>query len=369
MNARLTRILLIEDNPSEARLIQEMLNEAGSGQFHLEVAGQLSTGLGYLADQCPDVVLLDLGLPDSQGLNTLARVYASAPEIPIVILTGLNDESVGVAAVKQGAQDYLVKRRVDGKVLWRVMNYAIQRKNMEAQLVARDRLASIGQLVSGVTHELNNPLTSVIGFSELLLERELPDNIRMNLKIINDEAHRMDVIVKKLLTFARRQPQEKRPMDINESIQAVLELRAHEQKTSNIKVNTRFAPDLPQIMGNNSQLQQVFLNIIINAEFFMSEVHGRGTMTITTERIGDSVRVSLADDGPGISKESMNCLFTPFFTTREVGQGAGLGLSICHGIITKHGGRIYAESESGKGATFIIELPIRQEERDEGGLT
>ncbi len=155
-------------------------------------------------------------------------------------------------------------------------------------------------------------------------------------------------------------------MDINESIQTVLELRAHEQKVSNIKVNTRLAPDLPQIMGNSSQLQQVFFNIVINAEFFMSEAHERGTITITTERIGDSVRVSLADDGPGISKESMSRLFSPFFTTKEVGQGTGLGLSICHGIITEHGGRIYAESELGKGTTFIIELPIWQAEKDEG---
>jgi two-component system, NtrC family, sensor kinase len=243
-----------------------------------------------------------------------------------------------------------------------------ERKNMQAQLMAQDRLASIGQLVSGVAHELNNPLTGVIGFSELLLKRELPDDIKKDLKIINDEAQRTARIVKNLLIFARKQSQEKQPIDINESIQTVLELRAHEQKVSNIKVNTRLAPDLPQIMGNSSQLQQVFFNIVINAEFFMSEAHERGTMTITTERIGNSVRASLADDGPGISKESMSRLFSPFFTTKEVGQGTGLGLSICHGIITEHGGRIYAESELGKGATFIIELPIRQGEKDEGVL-
>jgi len=243
-----------------------------------------------------------------------------------------------------------------------------ERKKMQEQLIMQDRLASIGQLVSGIAHELNNPLTGVIGFSELLLKRELPDDIKKDLKIINDEAQRTARIVKNLLTFARKQSQEKQPMDINESIQTVLELRAHEQKVSNIKVNTRLAPDLPQIMGNSSQLQQVFFNIVINAEFFMSEAHERGTMTITTERIGDSVRASLADDGPGISKESMSRLFSPFFTTKEVGQGTGLGLSICHGIITEHGGRIYAESELGKGATFIIELPIRQGGKDEGAL-
>jgi PAS domain S-box-containing protein len=232
-------------------------------------------------------------------------------------------------------------------------------KNMQAQLMAQDRLASLGELVSGVAHELNNPLTSVIGFSELLLRRDLPDDIKEDLEIINDKAKLIASIVQSLLTFARKQPQEKLPIDLNERIRRVLELRAYEQKTNNIQVITRFASDLPQIMGDSFQLYQVFLNIIINAEFFMIEAHNKGTLTITTERmIGDFVRATFADDGPGISKENMTHLFTPFFTTKEVGKGTGLGLSICHGIITEHEGRIYAGSELGKGATLIVELPI-----------
>jgi len=233
-----------------------------------------------------------------------------------------------------------------------------ERRKMREQLIMQDRLASIGQLTSGVAHELNNPLTSVVGFSSLLLQRELPDDVMEDLKTINSEAQRTANIVKNLLTFSRKQSQEKQPMVINESIQRVLELRAYEQKVYNIQVNTRFDPDLPQIMGNSSQLQQVFLNIIINAEFFMVEAHGKGTLTVTTEKVGDYVRASFADDGPGILEENKSSLFTPFFTTKEVGKGTGLGLSICHGIVTEHGGRIWAESELGRGATFIIELPV-----------
>jgi PAS domain S-box-containing protein len=236
-----------------------------------------------------------------------------------------------------------------------------ERKRMQAQLMTQDRLASLGELVSGVAHELNNPLTSVIGFSELLLRRDLPDDIKEDLEIINDKAKLIARIVQSLLTFARKQPQEKLPIDLNERIRRVLELRAYEQKTNNIQVITRFASDLPKIMGNSFQLYQVFLNIIINAEFFMIEAHNKGTLTITTERIGDFVRATFADDGPGISKENMTHLFTPFFTTKEVGKGTGLGLSICHGIITEHGGRIYAGSELGKGATLIVELPTNQQ--------
>ena len=244
-----------------------------------------------------------------------------------------------------------------------------ERKKMEEQLIMQDRLASIGQLTSGLAHELNNPLTGVISFSALLLQRELPEDIRQDVKIINEEAQRTANIVKNLLTFARKQPQEKQPTNINECIQKVLELRAYEQKVNNIQVNVRFDPDLPLIMGNSSQLQQVFFNIVINAEFFMLEAHGKGTLTVTTEKAGNSVRALFADDGPGISKENMRHLFTPFFTTKEVGKGTGLSLSICLGIITEHGGRIWAESEPGKGTTFILELPIynrpAQEEESE----
>jgi len=233
-----------------------------------------------------------------------------------------------------------------------------QHKKMEEQLIITDRLASVGELASGIAHELNNPLTSVIGFSQLLLEKDVPDDVKEDVKIIYSEAQRTAQVVKNLLTFARKHDTEKGPVDINSIMEKVLELRAYEQKVSNIQVNTRFAPDLPEIMADYFQLQQVFLNIIINAEHFMIEAHGKGILTITTERVRYIMRASLADDGPGISKENLGHLFDPFFTTKEVGKGTGLGLSICHGIITEHGGRIYAESKLGKGATFVVELPI-----------
>ena len=134
---------------------------------------------------------------------------------------------------------------------------------------------------------------------------------------------------------------------------------------NNIQVNTKFAADLPEIMANVFDLQQSFLNIIINAEHFMIEAHGKGNLAITTERVGDVIRASFADDGPGIAKESLGHLFDPFFTTKEVGKGTGLGLSICHGIITAHDGKIYAESGPGKGATFVVELPLTTS--DKGG--
>lgn len=165
-------------------------------------------------------------------------------------------------------------------------------------------------------------------------------------------------IVNNLLTFARTQPEGIAEIQINEQMNEVLALRAHDHAVRNIHVISRLAPDLPMIMGNSSQMEQVFFNLVVNAEQAMLESHNKGTLTITSERAGDMVRVSIADDGPGISPENMKNLFIPFFTTKPAGKGTGLGLSICHGIITEHGGRIYAESEVGKGATFIVELPV-----------
>ncbi len=235
-----------------------------------------------------------------------------------------------------------------------------ERKKMEEQLIVTDRLASIGELASGIAHELNNPLTGIIGFSDLLLDRDLPDDIKEDLEVINREAKRTAGVVRNLLTFARKHPEEKQSVDVNKVIQEVLELRAYEQKVNNIEVDTHFASDLPEITANGFELQQVFINLIINAEHFMIEKNGRGTLTITTKRLGDIIRTSFSDDGPGIAKENLGHLFDPFFTTKEVSKGTGLGLSICHGIVAEHGGRIYAESELGKGATFIMELPISQ---------
>ncbi len=233
-----------------------------------------------------------------------------------------------------------------------------ERRQRQDSLIVTDRLASVGELASGIAHELNNPLTSVIGFSQLILDKDVPDDIREDVRIISSEAQRAAAVVKNLLTFARKHAPVKQLVNVNDIIEKVLELRAYEEKVSNIRVNTRFAADLPQVMADYFQLQQVFLNIIINAEYFMIEAHNKGTLTVTTGRLGDIIRASLADDGPGILAENRGHLFDPFFTTKEVGRGTGLGLSICHGIITEHGGQIYAESELGKGATFIVELPV-----------
>lgn len=233
-----------------------------------------------------------------------------------------------------------------------------QRKRIEEQLIMTDRLASIGELASGIAHEINNPLTSIVGFSQLLMEENPPEDIKKDLDIIHNEAKRACDIVKNLLTFARKHTPVKQVTSLNKIIDEVLKLRAYEQSINNIQIKTHFAPDLPEITTDHFQIQQVFLNIIINAESAMLEANNSGVLTITTERIGNFISTSFADNGSGINEENIDRIFDPFFTTKDEGKGTGLGLSICHGIVNEHNGKINVQSELGKGTTFIIELPI-----------
>jgi PAS domain S-box-containing protein len=241
-----------------------------------------------------------------------------------------------------------------------------ERKRSQEQFIVTDRLVSIGQLAAGVAHEINNPLTGITGFSQLLLEKDIPEEFKRDLNIINSEAQRAATIIRNLLGFAKKNVPLKQSVNINEIISKVLDMRAYEQNVSNIQINTNFAVDLPDIIADYFQLQQVFLNIIINAEYFMLAAHDKGTLTIITEKAGDSVRASFIDDGPGISKDNLGHVFDPFFTTKEVGSGTGLGLSVCHGIVTEHDGNMHVESEMGQGATFIVELPIRKDPKRKG---
>lgn len=264
----------------------------------------------------------------------------------------IRDDVGSLEAIESVAQDITGRLRAEE-----------ERKRMEDETQVASRLALIGQMASGIAHEINNPLTSAIGFAQLIAGRDdIPEDARAELNIVVDSTHRAGGIIKRLLTFARQHKPERTYLNINEIVTSTLELRAYSLRNSNIAVNTIFATDRPSTVADAGQLQQVFLNLIINAEMEMHTAHGKGNLLIKTEVVSGNIRVSVKDDGPGIPKENMERLFTPFFTTREVGKGTGLGLSICHGIITQHQGRIYAESKPGEGATFFVELPVLPEQ-------
>lgn len=235
-------------------------------------------------------------------------------------------------------------------------------REMQKELYLSSRLAAIGELAAGVAHQINNPLTGILGFSQRLLRKTTDPETSQELKIIHTEAERAAKIVQNLLIFARRREPKKEYSDVNNIVQSALELRAYELKTSNIEVITNMAPSLPKIMLDSHQIQEVFLNLILNAEQAMTEANGGGKLIIKTEENKRYVRITFTDDGPGIPAEHLDKIFDPFFTTKGEKSGTGLGLSVCHGIITEHGGRIYAKSKPGKGASFFVELPIIAEE-------
>ncbi|MDP2730182.1 MAG: PAS domain S-box protein [Dehalococcoidales bacterium] len=241
-----------------------------------------------------------------------------------------------------------------------------EKLELERKAHNASRLVVVGEMAAGIAHEINNPLTPILGFTELLMRRELPEDIKTDLKIIYDSTRRTADVTRRLLTFARQSKPMRTLCSINEVVESALQLRAYHLKTNNIKVITELDPGLPSTVADAGQLQQALLNLIMNAEYEMTQSHGGGNLLIKTEKTGNIIRVSVKDDGPGISRENMERLFTPFFTTKKVGEGTGLGLSVCHGIIAEHDGRIYAESEVGRGATFIVEILIVKQQKEKG---
>lgn len=241
-------------------------------------------------------------------------------------------------------------------VLILLNDITLERERMD-RLYLTDRLASIGEMAAGVAHEMNNPLTSVLGLSKLLLEEDLPPALGEDIKIIYSESSRVSAVVKNLLTFARKRPAVRQRTNIHSIIEDVLTLRAYEHKVQNISVSKKFDDSLPEVIVDYSQLQQVFINIILNAEYEMYRAHNGGNLTITTARLPGAISITFQDDGPGIAEDNLKRMFDPFFTTKEAGKGTGLGLSVCYGIVANHGGRIRASNAAGQGAIFTVEIP------------
>ncbi|MBI5750123.1 MAG: hypothetical protein HZA00_13475 [Nitrospinae bacterium] len=238
-------------------------------------------------------------------------------------------------------------------------------RQLQMQFIQAEKLATIGTLVSGVVHEISNPLTGVIGYSELLLAKDLDADTKNGLHVIHSEASRAAKVSRNLLSFAREHKPMKSMIDVHDIIERTISLRAYELKVNNIRLVKDYSTYPIFAYADQNQLQQVFLNIIVNAEQEMTASHGSGELIIKTESAHDRgnghIKVTIHDDGRGISTENLSRIFEPFFTTKPVGKGTGLGLSLSFNIIKDHGGKLYAESQSGEGAKFVIELPVKAE--------
>jgi signal transduction histidine kinase len=235
-----------------------------------------------------------------------------------------------------------------------------QTRGVFHQLAQTEKLASLGQTMSGVAHELNNPLATILACAERLTGRRLDEATKRDLDAIHNAADRAARIVRNLQTFARKRHTTRATVDLNQVVRETLTLRVDEQRALNISVTESLEGGLPRVFVDSHQIQQILLNLVINAEQAMADANGRGRMVIRSwhEPERDAVIVEVEDDGPGVPEEVQAKVFDPFFTTKAVGKGTGLGLSVAYAIAQEHGGRITIGSRDGRGASFRLELPV-----------
>jgi two-component system NtrC family sensor kinase len=296
--------------------------------------------------------LLDRLAAEGSVTDYLLRLRRTDRTAVWVELTARADPATDVGALHVDAliRDVSERRKLDDDT-----------RDLSAQLLQAEKMAALGQTISGVAHELNNPLATILSWADRLSRQAaIDDSIRRGLETILSESERAARIVRNLLTFARKRQTTRAMVDVNQVVGETLALRSDKQRVSNIVVVPTLATDLPQVFADGYQLQQVLLNLMINAEQAMLSAHGRGSLVVRTWHDHDleSVVVEINDDGPGIAPDVQSKVFDPFFTTKDVGTGTGLGLTVAYAIVQEHGGRIRLESRVGIGTSFYIELPI-----------
>ncbi len=529
-DANAVHVLLVEDNAMDAVLFAGVMQQVKTPKFQIRHVGRLDEALRLCARQPFDIILLDLWLPDSDGINTLQRLFRQVTDVPIVVLTGLDDEQVALEALRHGAEDYLIKRDINNHALLsRSIRYAIERKRAEreirklnsrleervllrtteletvnqqlqAEIVERtraeqalqqaideqrlalraastghwtwhivedrflwgpgverlfgladgdtlqgladaiervhpddrevvkkgikralaepggfeaefrvvwpngtvrwllglgdvernasgkavrmcgisqditqrkdaevalrraQRLASLGTMAAGIAHEINNPIAAVLNSAEAaLIARDHPRAgpiIEECLRNVVDSAHRCGEIVSNVLKFARQEPTEKSPYDLNVLVKAARERSLNQSGRQSVVIDLDLADRLPAVQINAVAIEQVLVNLIRNAAQASNDVV---RITIHTQHANGAVRLSVEDDGPGMTRHQLEHALDPFFSTRHNRGGTGLGLSIAHGIINEHGGQMEIDSELGRGTVVSIELPVGKE--------
>ena len=239
-----------------------------------------------------------------------------------------------------------------------------ERQRMEEQLQRSQLLASLGEMTAGIAHEVNNPLAAILLYAELVNRAGLPRQVKKDLRVIRDEARRASAIMKDLLTYSRKAEPVTQPIDVHPILKKVIDMRRYQEQVRNVEIATDFSAGPLRVHGNSSQLTQLFMNLIVNAEEAVEQAEER-KITVTTVADGEWTRISVTDTGAGIPKKNLSQVFIPFFSTKTQGRGTGLGLSTCYGIATAHRGTIRAENNRGAGSTFIVELPRVQADGDQ----
>jgi two-component system NtrC family sensor kinase len=333
----------------------------------ISYANRRWSGLGFQPDQLVGHRFTELAAPARRealraALAEVARGHQIDNfELPLLRGDGVSGQfSVNLSPIS--AEDGSVSSIVV------VMTDVSDSAMLQAKLVHSEKMAAVGQLVSGVAHEVNNPLTAILGFTDLLIENpDVPESARRDLRVILQEAQRTKQIVQNLLSFARQKPPQRLPVQLNSILRRTLQLRAYDFHSHGVQVIEHLDESLPEVIGDSHQLQQVFLNIVNNAHDAVRETGRSARIDITSARNGSWIEVSFRDNGAGIREPDR--IFDPFYTTKEVGKGTGLGLSICYGIVREHGGEILCHNNpDSEGATFVVRLPVATDTASFGAI-
>jgi signal transduction histidine kinase len=379
-------ILLIEDNPDFSELLVAAFQSLGD-QYHLDVRVSGEEGIETLRNgKLYDVIITDYLLPGMDGIEFLQAMQKEGFDVPTIVITGQGSEQIAVKAIKLGAYDYVVKDISAFQMLPTVAEKSYRRKQLEKrnqelqqkvhqtnkelaetnknlmlyskELIKAERMASLMSFVRGISHELNNPLAGIVGFSELLLNRAAPgDPMREDLEEIRACAYRVKDIVSKLAKFCGSEKQKTRVINLNDSLEEVLGFFVPQAESSFIKVRRFYSPDPAWVEGVSVNLQQAFMAILVNARDAMPD---GGEIIVSTRIYDGKVEASISDTGPGIEKENLDKVFSPFFSANKGEKVMGMGLAVTYGIIKENNGEIKVNSEIGQGATFTMTFPLAQ---------
>lgn len=378
------RILLIEDSETDRIFIQRLLDKALGTECNVTATPRLGGAINLLSSAqqsaAPfDAALLDMTLPDSVGPSACEKLRLTAPELPVLVLTGIDDEAIAVESLNQGAQDFLVKGRMDPRLLARSIRYSIERKRGEvdlqkahrriqrqqhqAELAHLARVNTMGEMASGMAHELNQPLTAIVGYAEAALAgfesgMLTGEENRLLLERIVSESQRAAEIIRRLRRLVRKREPEQSPTNVNEAIHEVIEMVGHESELGQHRVQLQLNEQIPITAADRVQIQQVILNLVRNGMEAMEALPVESRiLTISSTVTDGTIRVAVSDNGPWVADEDLGKLFEPYFSTKK--SGLGMGLAICRSIIEAHAGTLIARRNPECGLTFEFTLPVR----------
>jgi signal transduction histidine kinase len=365
-------VLLVEDNPGDARLARELLGEVESFEFELVHVERMADAINALNGTKFDVVLLDLSLPDSQGLDGIAGLQRAAPSVPIVVLTGRNDDSVAIDVLKAGADDYLIKGQGDGHLMVRAIRYSIERARGRLLLVEAKAKAEIAnrtktEFLANMSHELRTPLNAIMGFSELLKGQMLgpvgnPSYVDYARDIYQSAAHLLQII-NDILDLSKVEAGkidlDERSIDVHALVSASLRLISERASEAGVGVSNEVAPDLPRLFADERLLKQILINLLSNSVKF---TRSGGTIKVQAWREPTGVlALVVIDTGIGISEENLPKVMEPFrqadaALSRKY-EGTGLGLPLVKSFIELHRGVFELRSQLNVGTTALMRFP------------